>query len=230
MTYRAPLAVPEDRLGRLEQEHRTLALELRLTVSVAEEAQQKQQQRIRSLEAPPAASNMGPESVGARLRKLERGETGPEADRGRNWWPEVSVRASDEAKEVSRVCDALDAKVCGLTASVEDLQKQLVSQQRAAEKAAEAEPASPSSPVKAVPAFEEKLEQLERFCLELRETLEECVQPRGRDVALRRQSDDGADRAEKLRELEVKICFDSRDGESKGVMASPIQPSASFAR
>lgn len=29
--------VPEDRLGRLEQEHRTLALELRLTVSVAEE-------------------------------------------------------------------------------------------------------------------------------------------------------------------------------------------------
>ena len=33
-----PLQVPEDRLGRLEQEHRTLALELRLTVSVAEEA------------------------------------------------------------------------------------------------------------------------------------------------------------------------------------------------
>lgn len=32
-----PWQVPEDRLGRLEQEHRTLALELRLTVSVAEE-------------------------------------------------------------------------------------------------------------------------------------------------------------------------------------------------
>lgn len=30
--------VPEDRLGRLEQEYRTLALELRLSISVAEEA------------------------------------------------------------------------------------------------------------------------------------------------------------------------------------------------
>ena len=29
--------VPEDRLGRLEQEYRTLALELRLSISVAEE-------------------------------------------------------------------------------------------------------------------------------------------------------------------------------------------------
>ncbi|CAK9021585.1 C2H2-type domain-containing protein [Durusdinium trenchii] len=113
--------VPEDRLGRLEQEHRTLALELRLTASVAEEAQQKQQQRIRSLE----------ESMGARLRKLEHGggemqaETDPS---GRSWWPEVSKsRANDEAKDVSRVCDSLEAKLCGLTASVEEIQKQLVS-------------------------------------------------------------------------------------------------------
>ena len=55
------MQVPEDRLGRLEQEHRTLALELRLTASVSEEAQAKQQQRLRALE----------EALAARLRKLE---------------------------------------------------------------------------------------------------------------------------------------------------------------
>ncbi|CAJ1462223.1 unnamed protein product, partial [Effrenium voratum] len=43
--------VPEERMARLEQEQRSLALELRLSASVAEEAQQKQLQRLRTLEA-----------------------------------------------------------------------------------------------------------------------------------------------------------------------------------
>ncbi|CAJ1450615.1 unnamed protein product, partial [Effrenium voratum] len=42
--------VPEERMARLEQEQRSLALELRLSASVAEEAQQKQLQRLRTLE------------------------------------------------------------------------------------------------------------------------------------------------------------------------------------
>ncbi|CAK9016446.1 unnamed protein product [Durusdinium trenchii] len=209
---RDALQVPEDRLGRLEQEHRTLALELRLTASVAEEAQQKQQQRIRSLE----------ESMGARLRKLEHGggemqaETDPS---GRSWWPEVSKsRANDEAKDVSRVCDSLEAKLCGLTASVEEIQKQLVSVSRRCEgpslSVQVAEPGSPSLEKAGAMPFEDKLEQLEHFCLDLRETLEDRLLLVLADLEkqvpdllqkFQRESADGAERAEKLKELEVRV-------------------------
>lgn len=209
---RDALQVPEDRLGRLEQEHRTLALELRLTVSVAEEAQQKQQQRIRSLE----------ESMGARLRKLEHGggEMAAETDpSGRSWWPEVSQsRANDEAKDVSLVCDSLEAKLCGLTASVEEIQKQLVSVSRRCESPSlsvqVAEPGSPSLEKAGAMPFEEKLEQLEHFCLDLRETLEDRLLLVLADLEkqvpdllqkFQRESEDGAERAEKLRELEVRV-------------------------
>ncbi|CAL1152946.1 unnamed protein product [Cladocopium goreaui] len=209
---RDALQVPEDRLGRLEQEHRTLALELRLTVSVAEEAQQKQQQRIRSLE----------ESMGARLRKLEHGggEMAAETDpSGRSLWPEVSQsRANDEAKDVSLVCDSLEAKLCGLTASVEEIQKQLVSVSRRCESPSlsvqVAEPGSPSLEKAGAMPFEEKLEQLEHFCLDLRETLEDRLLLVLADLEkqvpdllqkFQRESEDGAERAEKLRELEVRV-------------------------
>ena len=205
---RDALQVPEDRLGRLEQEYRTLALELRLSISVAEEGQQKQQQRIRSLE----------ESVGVRLRKLEQGGgdmvTEDHPGQSRNWWPEVS-RCCDEAKEVSRACDALDAKVAGLGANMEEIQKQLVAIQRSRDVPLlqVAEPSSPS-PVKEPEPFAEKLEQLEHVYLELRETLEDRLllvlgdlEGQVRDLLqkFQQQAQDGADRAQKLGELEVRV-------------------------
>jgi len=204
---RDALQVPEDRLGRLEQEYRTLALELRLSISVAEEGQQKQQQRIRSLE----------ESVEVRLRKLEQGGdmvTEDHPGQSRNWWPEVS-RRSDEAKEVSRACDALDAKVAGLGANMEEIQKQLVAIQRSRDVPLlqVAEPSSPS-PVKEPEPFAEKLEQLEHVYLELRETLEDRLllvlgdlEGQVRDLLqkFQQQAQDGADRAQKLGELEVRV-------------------------
>lgn len=156
----------------------------------------------------------------------------------RNWWPEVSghlarsgtamtaepldltrSRRSDEAKEVSRACDALDAKVAGLGANMEEIQKQLVAMQRSRDVSSPspllpvAEPSSPS-PVKEPEPFAEKLEQLEHVYLELRETLEDRLllvlgdlEGQVRDLLqkFQQQAQDGADRAQKLGELEVRV-------------------------
>ncbi|CAK9002336.1 unnamed protein product [Durusdinium trenchii] len=209
---RDAVQVPEDRLGRLEQEHRTLALELRLTVSVAEEAQQKQQQRIRSVE----------ESLATRIRKLERAGGEPDLDggssAGRNW-PEASPWRTDEAKEASRLCDTLEAKVGGLTASVEKLQRQMAEASAQSQRSQSVSPSrltflqAARSPEEVEP-LALKVDHLENFCCELRETLEdrfklalEDLQRQVPDLLqkFQRQVEDGADRAEKLHELEVRV-------------------------
>ncbi|CAK9016493.1 unnamed protein product [Durusdinium trenchii] len=62
--------------------------------------------------------------------------------------------------------------------------------------------------------FEDKLEQLEHFCLDLRETLEDRLLLVLADLEkqvpdllqkFQRESADGAERAEKLKELEVRV-------------------------
>ncbi|CAL1127882.1 unnamed protein product, partial [Cladocopium goreaui] len=77
-----------------------------------------------------------------------------------------------------------------------------------------AEPGSPSLEKAGAMPFEEKLEQLEHFCLDLRETLEDRLLLVLADLEkqvpdllqkFQRESEDGAERAEKLRELEVRV-------------------------
>ncbi|CAJ1361414.1 unnamed protein product, partial [Effrenium voratum] len=108
--------VPEERMARLEQEQRSLALELRLSASVAEEAQQKQLQRLRTLE----------DVCDHRLHALEQG---PRLSRevlepvtGRLEGRRCDSPLSRPFEEAVRL---EPDRVAGLQASVEELRGQL---------------------------------------------------------------------------------------------------------
>mmetsp|Transcript_9519 Transcript_9519/g.21252 ORF Transcript_9519/g.21252 Transcript_9519/m.21252 type:complete len:756 (-) Transcript_9519:75-2342(-) len=96
------------RLARLEREQRTVAVNLRLVVSVAEEAQQRQQQRLRALQ----------ESFENRLCMLEESSQLPTGFRN-------GLRDSQKSESPERVGIASELRGLGITSSLGVADKRL---------------------------------------------------------------------------------------------------------